>query len=148
MAGPAKKRAQAEKKSNVSSEEHKSSHNSGREETPQRSTPKSLPHFDGNRDPQTMDLATLSQNSADYANLRNISDALGMAGWYIARGVSYYGRALVKALNQISPRLLCICLSLTRCPYPALLHTVLSPPVFNLPWPSPLRFRDPRILPH
>jgi len=114
MAGPAKKRAQAEKKSNDSSEEHKSSRNSGREETPQRSTPKSLPRFDGNRDPQTRDLATLSQNSADYANLKNISDALGMAGWYIARGVSYYGRTLVKALNQISPRLLCICL----CPYP------------------------------
>jgi eukaryotic translation initiation factor 2C len=88
MAGPAKKRAQAEKKSNGSSEEHKSSRDSGREETPQRSTPKSLPRLDGNRDPQTRDLATLSRNPADYANLRNISDALGMAGWYIARGVS------------------------------------------------------------
>lgn len=83
MAGPAKKRAQAEQKGSGSSEERQSS---GRDVT-QRSTPKSIPRLDGNRDP----VFTAARKPIDYSNLKdlkNISDFLGMRGWYVARGVS------------------------------------------------------------
>jgi eukaryotic translation initiation factor 2C len=81
MAGPPiKRRAQAEKKSNGSST---GSSSESRDPT-QHSVPKSIPRLDGNRDP------TLS-GVLDYAkptDLKNISEFLGLGGWYAARGVS------------------------------------------------------------
>jgi eukaryotic translation initiation factor 2C len=80
MAGAAKKRAQAEKQSNCSSN---GSSSESRDPT-QRSAPKSIPRLDGNRDPNL-------KIAVDYAvptDLKNISDFLGLAGWYTARGVS------------------------------------------------------------
>jgi eukaryotic translation initiation factor 2C len=79
MAGPAKKRAVAEKQSNGSSN---SSSSDSRDPT-QRSE-KSIPRLDGNRDPNIPCAADYS----DPRDLKNISDFLGLGGWYTARGVS------------------------------------------------------------
>ena len=80
MAGPAKKNAQHEKKPQGSS--HGSSSES-RDPT-QRS---SIRGYDGNRDP------TIGKDEApvEYSkenDLKNISEFLGLSGWYTARGVS------------------------------------------------------------
>jgi len=80
MAGPAKKRAQAEKQSNGSSN---GSSSESRDPT-QRSAPKSIPRVDGNRDPNVRACVDYT----DPRDLKNISDFLGIAGWYQARGVS------------------------------------------------------------
>ena len=79
MAGPAKKRAEAEKQPSGSS-----GGSSGSRDPTQRSMTKSIPRLDGNRDPSTL-------RPIDYAqakDLKNLSEFLGMAGWYAARGVS------------------------------------------------------------
>jgi hypothetical protein len=88
MAGPAKKRAQAEKKSSGSSDAQSSSN-----DRTQRSSPKAIAPLDGNMDPDAPRAVThmAGRVPADYTNakdLKNISDFLGMAGWYTARGVS------------------------------------------------------------
>jgi hypothetical protein len=80
MAGPAKKRAQVEKQSGDSSN-GSASHS---HDLTQRSAPKSIPRLDGNRDPAV-------RKAVDYTtpnDLKNISEFLGMRGWYAARGVS------------------------------------------------------------
>lgn len=79
MAGPAKKNAKREQKSQGSSN---GSSSASRDPT-QRSLPKSIPRLDGNRDPKALVI--------DYTrpgDLKNISEFLGIAGWYTARGVS------------------------------------------------------------
>ncbi|KAF2789751.1 Piwi-domain-containing protein [Melanomma pulvis-pyrius CBS 109.77] len=86
MAGPAKKRAHAEKKTSGPSDAQQSSReDAGRT---QRSTPKSIPRLDGNKDP-AVSHADPNRAPIDYSranDLKNISDFLGMAGWYVARG--------------------------------------------------------------
>jgi hypothetical protein len=81
MAGPSKRRARAEKKQPSSSGD-----SSGASHDPtEQSTPKSIPRLDGNRDP------VASRIPVDYSkatDLKNISEALGLGGWYAARGVS------------------------------------------------------------
>lgn len=80
MAGAQKKRAREERKPEGSSN---GSSSESRDPT-QRSVPKSIPRLDGNRDPSR-------GNPVDYSkptDLKNISDFLGIAGWYTARGVS------------------------------------------------------------
>ena len=89
MAGPAKKRAQAEKKSSGSSDAQSSSN-----DRTQRSSPKAIAPLDGNMDPDAPRAVTqvTGRIPTDYTNardLKNISDFLGMAGWYTARGVSF-----------------------------------------------------------
>jgi hypothetical protein len=77
MGAPAKKRAQAEKVSAGSPSQPSSD----------GSTPKSIPRLDGNRDPGIL----AGRAPVDYSrpnDLKNISDFLGLAGWYAARGVS------------------------------------------------------------
>jgi hypothetical protein len=79
MARAVKNRAQAEKQPQGSSD---GSSSASRDPT-QRSTPKSIPRFDGNRDP--------SAGVLEYTrptDLKSISEFLGLAGWYAARGVS------------------------------------------------------------
>ncbi|KAI4955490.1 hypothetical protein J4E91_001351 [Alternaria rosae] len=83
MAGPAKKRAQAEKHSNGSSN---GSSSESRDPT-QRSAPKSIPRVDGNRDPNVRACVDYT----DPRDLKNISDFLGIAGWYQARGLTIPG---------------------------------------------------------
>jgi hypothetical protein len=80
MAGPAKKRAQADKQANGSSN---GSSSESRDPT-QRSAPKSIPRLDGNRDPNVR----APVDYTDPRDLKNISDFLGISGWYQARGVS------------------------------------------------------------
>jgi hypothetical protein len=88
MGGPSKKRAQAEKKGSGSSDAPQSSgDSSGRDDT-QRSTPKSIPRLDGNRDPAIRSTKPIAVDYSKPNDLKNISDFLGMAGWYVARGVS------------------------------------------------------------
>lgn len=75
---PAKRRAQNEKKSEDSSQGSSES----RDPT-QRSAPKSIPRVDGNRDPTVGVLDYTRPN-----DLKNLSEFLGLGGWYAARGVS------------------------------------------------------------
>ncbi|KAF2871011.1 eukaryotic translation initiation factor 2C 2 [Massariosphaeria phaeospora] len=89
MAGASKRRAQAEKQAAASSASQDSS--SAAQDT-QRSTPKSIPRLDGNKDPMPGPVKVANKNRAapvDYFkpnDLKNISDFLGLAGWYTARG--------------------------------------------------------------
>jgi len=76
---PAKRNAQAEKKPQGSSQ---GSSSESRDPT-QRSAQRSIPKLDGNRDPAV--------GVIDYTrpgDLKNLSEFLGLAGWYAARGVS------------------------------------------------------------
>jgi hypothetical protein len=79
MAGPPQNRAQAEKPPQGSSQ---GSSSASRDPT-QRSL-KSIPSVDGNRDPGA--LAPIEYTVP--TDLKNISEFLGLAGWYAARGVS------------------------------------------------------------
>ena len=83
MAGPAKKRAQAERQPEGSSN---GSSSASRDPT-QRSTPKSIPRLDGNRDPAIGDNKGVMEYTK-LTDLKNLSEFLGLAGWYQARGVS------------------------------------------------------------
>lgn len=83
MGGPAKRRAEAEKATSSSGGSSGRSH-----DATERSTPKSIPRLDGNRDPI---VTNIGHNAIDYSrpqDLKNISEALGYAGWCVARGVS------------------------------------------------------------
>src|SRR4051812_6300263 len=89
MAGPAKKRAQAEKKASSSSDTQQSSRGSaGRYDATQRSSPTSIPRLDGNRDPPEKTSGIPPVEYSQQKDLKNLSDFLGMGGWYVARGVS------------------------------------------------------------
>ncbi|RMZ70216.1 eukaryotic translation initiation factor 2c [Pyrenophora seminiperda CCB06] len=80
MAGPSKNRSQAEKQPNDSS----NGSSSGSGDPTQRSMTKSIPRLDGNRDPSTR----LPIEYTQPGDLKNLSEFLGIAGWYAARGVS------------------------------------------------------------
>lgn len=78
MGGPPNKRAQAEKQSNGSSNGSSESRNAT-----QQSAPKSIPRLDGNRDPgMRKPVEYMATN-----DLKNLSEFLGLEGWYKARGV-------------------------------------------------------------
>jgi eukaryotic translation initiation factor 2C len=90
MGAPAKKRAQAEKQPQGSS---KGSSSASRDPTQ-----RSIPRLDGNRDP-----AVAPTEYTRPTDLKNISEFLGLAGWYAARGVSantLVPRALVCKQDQ------------------------------------------------
>jgi eukaryotic translation initiation factor 2C len=83
MAGPKKPQSQKEKPSSGSSTE--SSQN-----PTNRSTARSIPRLDGNRDPN-LEFRRPGESAIDYTkpnDLKNISEFLGLGGWYTARGVS------------------------------------------------------------
>lgn len=80
MGGPARKHAVAEKKPAGSS----SGGSSASRDPTQRSAPKSIPRLDGNRDPTIHGVLEYTRPT----DLKNISEFLGLAGWYAARGVS------------------------------------------------------------
>lgn len=82
MAGPSKRRALDEKKKTSSSGDSSTPSN-------EKSTTQSIPRVDGNRDPGAGTI--VGRHAVDYSqpgDLKNLSEALGMAGWYTARGVS------------------------------------------------------------
>jgi eukaryotic translation initiation factor 2C len=79
MAGPSKQRARVEKQPEGSSN---GSSSASRDPT-QRSEPKSIPRLDGNRDP-----IEHCVDKMRVTDLKNISEFLGLEGWYAARGVS------------------------------------------------------------
>ncbi|EOA89671.1 uncharacterized protein SETTUDRAFT_159260 [Exserohilum turcica Et28A] len=79
MGGPPNKRAQAEKQSNGSSNGSSESRNAT-----QQSAPKSIPRLDGNRDPgMRKPVEYMATN-----DLKNLSEFLGLEGWYKARGIT------------------------------------------------------------
>jgi eukaryotic translation initiation factor 2C len=78
MGGPAKQRASAGKPQGSSN----GSSSASRDPT-QRSERKSIPRLDGNRDP--IETCVDKMRPTD---LKNISEFLGLDGWYAARGVS------------------------------------------------------------
>ncbi|KAJ4291053.1 Protein argonaute [Kalmusia sp. IMI 367209] len=131
MAGPPKRRAQVEKKS-TSSAGDSSGHS---RDATERSAPKSIPRLDGNRDPA---VKNPGHNPVDYSkptDLKNISEALGFAGWCIARGVS---------ANAIPSRVYTTCLcSLSRAGhiYPNPSSTMANEEPARLPHED---FRDRR----
>ncbi|KAH8727196.1 Piwi domain-containing protein [Phaeosphaeriaceae sp. PMI808] len=75
MAGAKKHRAQAEKKPEDSS----NSSSSGSRDATQRS----IPRLDGNRDPNARGVLEYTKPT----DLKNMSEFLGLTGWYAARGV-------------------------------------------------------------
>ena len=83
MGGAPKRRALAEKEPGSSS----GSSGNSRDAT-ERSALKSITRLDGNRDPTP---PNNGRHAIDYSrpqDLKNISEALGYAGWCVARGVS------------------------------------------------------------
>jgi len=99
MAGPRKRRADVEKKPASSSGDSSSA---SRDPT-QRSIPKSIPRLDGNRDPGT---ARVPVEYSKPTDLKNISEALGLGGWYTARGVSSTAFLLFRLVPHHVPSLL------------------------------------------
>lgn len=87
MGGPSKRRAEAEQKGSSSS-----GNSSGRSrDATQRSDPRSINRYDGNRDPLMTGPGLQKGPAVEYSrpqDLKNISEALGYAGWCVARGVS------------------------------------------------------------
>ncbi|KAF2008199.1 eukaryotic translation initiation factor 2C 2 [Amniculicola lignicola CBS 123094] len=85
MGGPSKRHARAEKKASGSGPGSSEGQQSSSNALTQRSTPRSIPRIDGNRDP----VAIGGRIPVEYSkanDLKNISEFLGMAGWYVARG--------------------------------------------------------------
>lgn len=88
MAGPAKQRGQNQKQQQQQTQPQqtqptRSADNSSASRDP---TQRSINKLDGNKDPQGH-----GQCPQDYTrpnDLKNLSEFLGMAGWYTARGVS------------------------------------------------------------
>jgi len=99
MAGPPKRRAQADKPSQNASSNGSSSES---RQLTQRAPSKSIPRLDGNRDPNIRVPAIEYTRPTD---LKNISDFLGLAGWYAARGVSS---------NTLLPQYACTCISVRQ----------------------------------
>jgi hypothetical protein len=101
MGRPAKRRAHTEQQAASSSGDSSSA---SRDPT-QRSEPKSIPRLDGNRDP------VAGRIPIDYSkptDLKNISEALGLGGWYAARGVSANSLLLFR-VSLLSVRCLVSC---------------------------------------
>ena len=80
MAGPAKQRAQKEKQQQQAT---RSSNDSSASRDP---TQRSINKYDGNKDPHGHGAGVLEYTRLN--DLKNLSEFLGMAGWYTARGVS------------------------------------------------------------
>ncbi|KAH7394184.1 Piwi domain-containing protein [Phaeosphaeria sp. MPI-PUGE-AT-0046c] len=80
MGAASKRHAIAEKKPVGSS----SGSSSASRDPTQRSAPKSIPRLDGNRDPTLLGVLDYTRPT----DLKNISEFLGLAGWYTARGFS------------------------------------------------------------
>lgn len=86
MGGPPnkyKRRVEAEKGTSSSGNSSGHSH-----DDTERSAPKSIPRLDGNRDPVVPGKPLPVVDYARPQDLKNISEALGYAGWCVARGVS------------------------------------------------------------
>jgi eukaryotic translation initiation factor 2C len=80
MAGPSKRRAR-EQKPGASTSGDSSTASHGK-------TASSIPRVDGNRDPGAESDRRIPIDYSAPNSLKNISEALGLAGWYTARGVS------------------------------------------------------------
>lgn len=83
MAAGAKKRYAG----NEAKPKHESSNGSSSGEASRDPTQRAIKAFDGNRDPSIPD----GRRPIDYmttGSLKNLSEFLGAAGWYAARGVS------------------------------------------------------------
>ncbi|KAF2129769.1 eukaryotic translation initiation factor 2C 2 [Dothidotthia symphoricarpi CBS 119687] len=78
MAGPSKKRAQTERTATTAS--------STTSRDPTQRSIQSIPKNDGNRDPGISRGAPVDYSKP--TSLKNISEFLGLAGWYTARGMS------------------------------------------------------------
>lgn len=81
MAGPAKSRSNAQKQQQQQAA--RSSDNSSSSRGP---TQRSINKFDGNKDPHGHGTGVMDYTRPN--DLKNLSEFLGMSGWYTARGVS------------------------------------------------------------
>ncbi|KAH7138259.1 Piwi domain-containing protein [Dendryphion nanum] len=87
MAKAGKKRVQSDGKGSASSD----TMSSVRDGTVSSASPKSIPRFDGSRDPiHPLDIAEdlCPMDYSDLKSLKNISEFLGLNGWYVARGLT------------------------------------------------------------
>jgi hypothetical protein len=101
MAGPAKQRAQKEKQQQQAARSSNDSSSASRDPT-QRSINK----YDGNKDPHGHGAGVLEYTRPN--DLKNLSEFLGMAGWYTARGVSANAPLPTHICTHLSKQLLCI----------------------------------------
>lgn len=53
-----------------------------------RSAPASIPRLDGNRDPAVTRESGTAMGNCNEKDVKNVSEYLGLTGWYKARGVS------------------------------------------------------------
>ncbi|KAI8939451.1 hypothetical protein NX059_003228 [Plenodomus lindquistii] len=118
MAGPTKRRAQAEKNPNQGSSHGSSS-------ASRDPTQRSVPRLDGNRDP---DIKVPAIDYTKPTDLKNISDFLGLAGWYTARGAGVHHRLMQDSSNY-RPRHANIGIDYDQITLPSSLPT--RPKVFN-----------------
>ena len=124
MAGPAKQRAQAQKQQQQQAARSKDSSSASRDPT-QRSIPK----FDGNKDPHGHGAGVMEYTRPN--DLKNLSEFLGMGGWYTARGVSanaflHSAYACVQA-NPCHAPTSCKHCTLERRPHTRWMHGINTP---------------------
>lgn len=101
MAGPAKQRSQHQKQKQQQTARSVDNSSSSRDPT-QRSINK----FDGNKDPHGHGQGVLDYTRPN--DLKNLSEFLGMSGWYTARGVSSNAPISARICMHASNRLPCI----------------------------------------
>lgn len=139
MAGPASAQKQKQKQQKQQQQQQqpaaRSADNSSASRNP---TQRSINKFDGNKDPHGHGKGVLDYTRPN--DLKNLSEFLGMGGWYTARGVSsnapFSARVCMHASNRL-PRA-------APCTYPALTAPVLHgvDAEHTNPFPRPL------LLPH
>jgi eukaryotic translation initiation factor 2C len=100
MAGPAKKRAQKEKHQQQAGSSKDSSSAS------RDPTQRSINKFDGNKDPTGHGNGVLDYTKPN--DLKNLSEFLGISGWYTARGVSANALFPTQFCIHASARLPCV----------------------------------------
>lgn len=118
MAGPAKVRTASQKQQQQQQTAGSSGDSSSRDPTQ-----RSINRFDGNRDPHGHGAGVMDYTRPN--DLKNLSEFLGMAGWYTARGVS-----------ENVPVTICACIPARNCLLCILIMRASSAPAcqFCLPW--------------
>lgn len=120
MAGPAKKRGQKEKQTQ---QQAGSSQDSSASRDP---TQRSINKLDGNKDPQGHGAGVMEYTKE--GDLKNLSEFLGISGWYTARGVS---------ANTLLPKPMYACIAnvCMSCTIHTLVHlTPSSVCTFSMPF--------------
>jgi|SRR5690242_1024598 len=142
MAGPASAQKQKQKQQKQQQQQQKqqpaarSADNSSASRNP---TQRSINKFDGNKDPHGHGKGVLDYTRPN--DLKNLSEFLGMGGWYTARGVSSNAPVSARICMHASNRLPWA----APCTYPALTAPVLHVVDSEYTYPT---LRPSLLLPH